>query len=240
MGWKTLDFKERWVLMATGFQALAAVGTFLVALIGIWSVTPIITYQTYQIEQKQEAEKEAARMKTKLFPTGQVEEVFVDDVLTWWQSQVQAYERILELIANQTKRGLKITFEVVEAGAPSTVPGVTPDLLIVRSTDPNGKTEILKVPVNANAMTPSQYLQCKINQGAFSALDSAQRDRVEMAVGRYLHKYMLPKVPPAYVRQDMSLKELYNEISLHQDHRRESTRQIRALRGIVEAALEES
>lgn len=52
MGWSDIKTSERWSLIATTVQASATVGMLVVAVIGISKVAPIITYQTYQIEQK--------------------------------------------------------------------------------------------------------------------------------------------------------------------------------------------
>jgi hypothetical protein len=42
--WRALDRKDRWSLITGSLQAAATIGMFLVALVGIWKVTPIITY----------------------------------------------------------------------------------------------------------------------------------------------------------------------------------------------------
>lgn len=55
----------------------------------------------------------------------------------------------------------------------------------------------------------------------------------------YLHRYMLPRVPPAYVRPEMSLKKLHDEIALQQDRREEAVAQIQALKGVLDAELRE-
>lgn len=136
MAWKDLDYQGRVSVLTSGVQAAATFGMFLVAIIGIWKVTPIITYQVQQ-------------------------------------------------------------------------------------------------------MQPSQYIQFKVNQGAFEDLPDAQRQRVEIAVERYVNRVMVPVVPPLMVRPDMSLKELHSEISSTRHHREDALRHIKRLQEVITAAMEE-
>ena len=241
--WKNMEYKERWLLVCSALQATAAVGTFLAAVVGLWSVAPIITYHIEQQEKSTQREKASesegllAPRTTAAEPSA-VAQRFVADVLAWWTPQVDGYQRIMDLTATPTKDAVKVGFKIVQSTDVANIPGGTVDLLVVTATDPAGRAETVQVPVNANAMPPSQYIQCKINQGAFAALDPESRRRVEQAIGRYLHAYMLPKVTPAYVRSDMSVEQLRTAISYHQDQRLEASRHIRALAGIIDAALE--
>ena len=231
MGWKDLEYKERWKLIVETLQATATVGTFLVAMIGVWKVVPIITYQI----ERQEAKTE---ISTEIQHNG-VTARFMQNVHDWWTGQVKSYQRIMELIEKSSKEGWKVSFEVADQGGSSIVPEMTPDLLIVRATDAAGKKEVVKVPVNDKAMTLSQYIQCQINQGALSELEAGKREQVEIAVGRYLHSYMLPRVSPAYVEPDMSLQKLHDEIALQQQRREDAIKQIRALSSIMKATMDE-
>ena len=52
MGWRELEYRERWSLVVSTIQALATLGAFTVALVGVWRVAPIITYQV----EKQKSE----------------------------------------------------------------------------------------------------------------------------------------------------------------------------------------
>ena len=61
MDWKDPEFRERWGLIVASVQAFATLGAFLVAIVGVWRVAPIITYQV----EKQRAE----RIPTAMAPT---------------------------------------------------------------------------------------------------------------------------------------------------------------------------
>ena len=87
-------------------------------------------------------------------------------------------------------------------------------------------------------MNPNQYVQCKINQGLLYDMPAPEREKVELAISRYINEGMVSKVPPAYVQSDMTLKQLYEAISFHQPQRVETITQIRALHGVIEAALD--
>ena len=79
---------QRASLVATVVQAGATVGMLIAAIIGLNQVAPIITYQTYQIEQKKEKEAEEKALKesaleTQLPKHSVVVDRFVNDVLGW-------------------------------------------------------------------------------------------------------------------------------------------------------------
>ena len=234
MGWRDFESRDRWSLFISAGQALATFGMFMVTLIGIWKVAPIITYQTYQIEQQQEAAKD--RKLAKYSPTT---DRFVNDVLGWWTNQVESYQRILDMIQEKDKRQLKISFKIDESRANTDDPTGPPDFLIVTATNAKGKEEVVKVPVNERAMNPNQYIQCKINQGMLYDLEPTKRHRAEIAIAQYIQAGVVSKVPPAYVRSDMSLQQLFEEISFHQNKRTEVITQIRALQGVIDAAMEQ-
>lgn len=243
MGWTDLKTNERWGTVASIVQATATVGMLIMTIIGISKVAPIITYQTYQIEQKQQEEekaeeKEEAELETKLPKHSVSADRFVNDVHSWWTNQVESYQKIMNLIKNKDKQQLKITFKVVASKADSDESVSSPDFLIVNAVGASGKKQVIKVAVNERAMNPNQYIQCKINQGLLYDMAAPEREKAEMAITRYIHEGMVSKVPPAYVQSDMSLKQLYDAISYHQTQRIEAIKQILALQGVVEAALE--
>lgn len=227
MAWRDLETNERWKMVIAAVQAAATFGTFIVAAVGIWKVTPIITYQV-------ERQQEAAPAPAGTSEYSEVANEFVDDVLRWWTVQVQGCQRIMELTGKQAGAGLDVNYEVVKSEVQN-----EPDYLVVTASHARGETEMVKVPVNAGAIPPSQYIQRKINHGAFSGLDSTRRQRVENAIARYMHKCMVPKVPPAYVSAGLSLREVHEQVALAQGQREEAVRHIRALRGIIDAALED-
>jgi len=232
MSWKELGTKDHWLLVTSAIQAAATIGTFLVALIGIWKVTPIITYQV----QQQEAQAQRA---TQAVTGDSVTDRFTADAANWWSAQVGSYERILALTGPGAPRDRKITFEIIPGGATAIAPGVKVDLLVVTATARSGPVETVKVPVNENAMSPSQYLQCRINQGVFAGLDSAKRSKVETALERYIHRHMVPRVPAAHVESDMSLKQLHDEIALHQGQRVESLQHLLGLKELLDGVMRE-
>lgn len=245
MGWSDVKQSERWGLFVSSIQALATVGMLVVAVIGIFKVAPIITYQTYQIEQKQQkqqeeerAEKsEEAELLTKIPRHSQSADRFVNDVLDWWTNQVESYQKIMDLIRNSSKQKTKITYKVVAAKHDKDEPMASPDFLIVNATSASGKRQTIKVAVNERAMNPNQYIQCKINQGMLYDMAEPDRQRVEIAITRYINEGMVNKVPPAYVQSDMTLKQLDEAISYHQQHRIEAIKQIKALEGVIDASL---
>lgn len=240
MGSSDQKTSERLGLIASIAQATATVGMFAVAIFGISKVAPIITYQTYQIEQKQQQEEEIEKketLDTKLPKHSPSADRFVNDVLGWWTNQVESYQQIMDIIKNKDKQQ-KISFKVVGGKSDSNDPVNSPDFLIVNAVSASGKIKVIKVAVNDLAMNPNQYIQCKINQGLLYDMEAPEREKVEIAITRYIHEGMVSKVPPAYVQPDMSLKQLREAISFHQEQRIEVIKQIRALQGVVEAALE--
>ena len=231
--WRTLDRKDRWSLVTGTLQAVATLGMFLVAIVGIWKVTPIITYQV------QQQEVQAERASAQRF-AGTPTDVFVADALNWWTGQVQSFKRIIEVTGAGAARDRKVAFKLVKSGGTSIAPGVAPDLLVVTVTDRQGKAESITVPVNEQAMSPSQYLQCRINQGAFAGLGPGKREKAEVAVERYINRYMLPRVPPARVKPDASLKQLHAEMQLHQHQREEALEHLKGLKGTLDAVMREN
>ena len=137
MWWKELKSSERWGISVATLQALATFGMFIVTLIGIWKVTPIITYQTYQIEQKQEKEeaaKELTPLDTKMPKHSPSADRFVNDVLNWWTSQVESYQKIMDLIKAKDTQKLKISFRVIESTSKETDATPSPDFLVITAT----------------------------------------------------------------------------------------------------------
>ena len=241
MGLSDIKFSERLGLIAVLVQAGATVGMLIVAIVGITQVAPIITYQTYQIEQRKEEEaekksqKEITKLETRLPTHSIVADRFVNDVLGWWTNQVESYQQIMDAIQN---KDTKVTFKVVGGKPESSDVMSAPDFLIVTTISTAGKKQVIKVAVNEGAMNPNQYVQCKINQGLLYDMPAPEREKVELAISRYINEGMVSKVPPAYVQSDMTLKQLYEAISFHQTQRVETITQIRALHGVIEAALD--
>lgn len=229
MGWKQLEFRDRWSLVTSAVQALATVGTFMVALIGIWKVAPIITYQV----QQQEAQSVA--MSSGVTEDA-LDEPLVRDAFAWWSEKVQSHQKIIELTHPSLQRGSKVSFEIRTDGGTVIAPGVKPDLLVVTAISRAGKKEVVSVPVNEDAMSPSQYLRFKLNEGVFADLPSSECERAEVAVERYINRDMVPKVPPLVVRPDMSLSQLHEEVALNQHHREEALRNIVGLDEVLCAA----
>jgi hypothetical protein len=241
MGWPDIKFNERLGLIALIVQASATVGMLIVAVVGISQVAPIITYQTYQIEQKKEeeaekkAQKEEATLETKLPKHSVVVDRFVNDVFGWWTNQVESYQKIMDAIKDKDN---KVTFKVVGGKPDSSDVMSSPDFLIVTAISASGKKQVIKVAVNERAMNPNQYIQCKINQGLLYDMAAPDREKAELAISRYINEGMVNKVPPAYVQSDMTLKQIYEAISYHQAQRVEAIAQIRAMHGVIEAALD--
>jgi len=232
MPWKDLQLRDRSLVVAAWLQATATVGMFVIALIGIWQVAPIITYQVLQQEQREKREAVAAKPVADTL-AGR----FVADAFGWWSTQVAGYRRIVELTATPAPAGMKLSYQLVSRGGTEVASGMRPDLLVLTAIRAKGERETVSVPVNENAMSPSQYLQCKVNQGYFAELDPVRRQRVDTAVTRYLHEYMLPKAPPAFVRPGMSLRQLHDEVVLHQDEREKALEHIQALKGVLDEAM---
>lgn len=232
MPWKDVQPRDRWLLIAAWLQASATVGMFVIALVGIWQVAPIITYQILQQQEQRERRDGVAAKPGVDTVAGR----YVADAFSWWGSQVASYRRIAELTGS-TQAGLQVRYQLVVHGGAEIAAGMRPDLLVLTASRADGERETVSVPVNENAMSPSQYLQCKVNQGYFSELAPEQRVRVEAAVTRYLTVYMLPKAPPAFVRSGMSVRQLHDEIVLHQDEREKALEHIRALKAVLDDAL---
>ena len=226
MGWKDLEFKERVSLATAGLQALATFGMFVVALIGIWQVAPIITYQVRQ--QESELAQLAVEPDTA--------DPLVVDTLDWWTEQVRGYRQVVALSSESARQDRDVSFEIQRSAGTTIARGVRPDLLVVTATDSAGKTEVVSVAVNENALSPSQYLRLRVNQGAFAKLPADERRRVEIAVERYINRDMVPRVPPIIVRPDMSVAEMRAEVAMNEHHREEALRHIRGLQEVVAAA----
>ncbi len=141
----------------------------------------------------------------------------------------------MDAIKNKDK---KVTFKVVGAKQDSSGAVSSPDFLVVTAISAAGKKQVIKVAVNEGAMNPNQYIQCKINQGLLFDMVEPEREKAEIAISRYINEGMVNKVPPAYVQSDMTLKQVYEAISYQQAQRVEAIAQIRALHGVIEAALD--
>ena len=226
MGWKDLEYRDRVRLTTSALQAAATVGMFLIALIGIWKVTPIITYQV----ERQESDLAQIAVEPHTHP-------IVIDALSWWGGHMRSYDRIVEILDEAGDGSLEVSFEILEGAGAEIVPGLSPDLLVVSAVNAAGEQEVISVPANDNAMTPSQYIRYKLNQGAFASVPESQRPDVEIAVERYINRVMVPIVPPLIVRADMSLEELRYEISVTSHHREEALRHIKGLEEVVTAAM---
>ncbi len=221
MGWRQLNFKERWSLATSGLQAAATFAMLIVAIVGIWKVTPIITYQV------QQQQSELAQM----VPEPNTDPLVVD-ALAWWTKQLRGYRGVVNLIDHSVRRGQEVSFDLLPGGGTAIASGVSPDLLVVTT---DGET--VSVPVNQNAMSPSQYLRFRVNQGAFAGLPEEQRRRVELEVERYINRHMVPAVPPITVRADMTIGELRTEVALNAHHRDEALRHIKGLEETIAAAM---
>ncbi len=226
MGWKQLEFKERLSMMTAGLQAVSTFGMLVVALIGIWKVAPIITYQLQQ--------QETEIAQTDLLADPDTDPLVVD-ALAWWTEQLRDYRQVVELTGESGQDGREVSFEILTGGGTAIARGVRPDLLVVTAIGPEGQ-EVVSVPVNESAMSPSQYVRFRVNQGAFANLPADERRKVETAVERYINRVMVPKVPPILLRSDMSLEELRSEVGANRHHREEALRHIRGLQEVLAAA----
>ena len=113
--WKGLDRKDRWALVSSSLQAAATWGMFVVALVGIWKVTPIITYQI------QQQEVQAERASAQQFGAS-LTDVFAADALNWWTGQVRSFQRIIDVTGPGAPRDGTVAFELIEGGAASIAP----------------------------------------------------------------------------------------------------------------------
>ena len=229
MGWKELDYRDRWGLVVSTIQALATLGAFAVALISIWRVAPIITYQV----EKQRAEQ----IPLALGETSgsDLARHFANDALEWWSPRVVAYGRIVELASGEAGRAWELSFDL-QKGVPVGEGPLTVDVLTVHAHHPRREDETIRVEVNEHAMQPGHYIQRQINGGFFDGLDRSQRRQVEVAVEHYSRNHILPRIPPPHIRADMSIEELAAEIALHQDDRETAARQIPGLVEVIEEA----
>ena len=89
MAWKDLDYQGRVSVLTSGVQAAATFGMFLIALVGIWKVTPIITYQV----QQQESALSQIAVDDHTHP-------LVLDALSWWGGNVQCYDELVEILGD--------------------------------------------------------------------------------------------------------------------------------------------
>lgn len=231
--WKTLGLQQRWTLVVLTVQATAALGTLIAAIVGVWSVSPIINYRIQQQERRQQMEESAVTLPD----THPVTARFVQDVYSWWEANVESYERVLEVIRARDELGLSIAYEVLESPQLEGVAESLSDVLVLTATGRDGKAQVVEVHVNENAMPLTQYIQYKINHGAFSELDAAKRQKVEAAVTQYMKFYMVPRVPPPYVGAKMSLDEVEREIDASQKLRVDAMKHIQALNAVIEVAL---
>lgn len=229
MAWKDLDFKERWSLLAATVQAAATLGAFAVALVGIWRVAPIITYQV----EKQRAEP----LSVALAPTSgsPLARQFAEQALDWWAPRVADYARIVELVRTRDDKGLDVAFELIpgrsEGGEWSS------DVLVFVSRGAEQEDEVIRIEVNERALQLGHFLQRQINRGFFDDLEPDTRRRVEAAVEHYAKTHVLPQIPPLHIRAGMSLDEVGEEIGHHQDDRVTAAQQIPALIEIIENAM---
>lgn len=231
--WKTLGLQQRWTLIVLTIQATAALGTFIAAIVGVWSVSPIISYRIEQQERLRQTEERAITLPD----THPVTARFVQDVHGWWESHVLSYERVLEILEAREQLGLSVAYEIYESPQLVGVAESTSDVLVLTATGADGKAQVVEVPVNENAMPLTQYIQYKINHGAFSELDMAKRQRVEAAVSQYMRFYMVPRVPPPYVGANMTLDEVAHEVGASQKLRVDAMKHVQALNAVIEVAL---
>lgn len=231
--WRNLGLQQRWTLIVLTIQATAAAGTFVAALVGLYSVSPIITYRLEQQERSREAQA-----RTVILPeTTPVTARFVKDVYDWWTGRVESYQQILDMIQTGEEPGTETKFEIMRAEQIPGVPESTSDMLVVTGRAEDGSTRVVEAPINENAMPLTQYIQYKINHGAFSDLEGAQREQVEAAVARYMSFYMVPGVPPPYVGASASLDEIRSEIQSRQSARVDANKKIQALNAVIEVAM---
>ncbi len=228
MGWRELDFRERWSLVVATIQAVATLGAFAVAIVSIWRVAPIITYQV----EKQKSEPIPLAIGER--SGSALASHFANDALEWWSPRVVAYGRIVELVKTRKGRGYELSFELIEGvGANGELRS---DVLVVHAKHPRRDDETIRVEVNERAMQPGHYIQRQINYGFFDKLERRQRKRVEVAVEHYARNHILPRIPPPHIRADMSIDEIAEEIALHQDDREVAARQIPGLFEVIEEA----
>ena len=230
--WKTLGLQQRWTLIVLTVQAAATTGTLIAALVGLWTVSPIITYRIEQQERGKRTEQEIT-----LPDTDPVTARFVEDVHAWWQDRIESYQRVLELIGEREDADLNIRYEILEAPQIAGVDESRSDILVLTATDRAGRTRVAKAPINEGAMPLTQYIQYRLNHGAFSELDETKREKVDAAVSQYMRFYMVPGVPPPYIGTNMSPEEIASEIRSCQKLRIDAFKHIQALNAVIEVAL---
>jgi len=229
------DSRDRWLVAAAAIQAVSTFGMFVVALIGIWNVQPIITYQLERQEREQR-QAQALPFQGAVRAETAAAAVFVDEIASWWRERTEGYERILELIRQSRTGPTRVSFEIVE------YPGLLPDTteprggLLVTATHSNGEVERVRVAVNAAAVSPAQYIQYRLNHGAFSSLSQGQRQAVETAVAAYIQRFMMP-VPPLLVGPTMTLDDLYTDIDSARARRLDAAQDIDGLAMVIDAVL---
>jgi hypothetical protein len=193
-------------------------------------VAPIITYQV----EKQRAEALPVAMGET--SGSEIATRFTTEAIAWWTPRVRDYARIIELIRTREDAGLEVSFELIEAPEDAGSGTWKADVLVVAAKHPREEDEVIRVEVNDRAMTLAHFLQRQINQGFFEEVDPEARERIETAVANYARLHVLPQIPPLHVRADMSLDEIADEISHHQDDRIRAARQVPALVEIIENA----
>ena len=112
MPWTDLGTKDRWLLVTAALQAMATIGTFLVAVVGFWKVTPIITYQ---VQQQQQQEARAEQAASGAAPAS-VTERFSAEVVGWWSAEVTSLQRILDLPRGTAAGDRNVRYERRAAG----------------------------------------------------------------------------------------------------------------------------
>lgn len=231
--WKTLSLHQRWTLIVLTIQATAAAGTFVAALFGLWTVSPIISYRIQQQERLRQIEGQAITLPA----THPVAASFVEDTHRWWQERIDGYSRVLEVLASRQTLRPDISYQIVEAPQLAGVAESVCDVLVLTATSRDGKSQVIEVPVNENVMPLTQYIQYKVNHGAFSELAAPQRERVEEAIRRYMRFYMVPGVRPPYIGANMSLDEIQREIEAAQNMRVDTMKHIQALSAVIDVSL---
>ncbi len=229
--WRELSLQERWNLVTGTMHAIASFGLAVVAVVGLYKVAPIIVYQVEQ--QEREAQGPIA-VHEGGSARSQAAEGFMGEALDWWTQQVDGHQRILELLEAPGR----VSFELAAAEPIRGAPEIASDHLVVTAPAGAGRPEVVRIPVNEHAPSPNQYLQYKINHGAFADLPAAERQAVEGAIASYIHNFMVPKAPPAFVEGDMSRDELRQAIADGQAQRRAAIKHLRALRSVIEVGLE--
>jgi len=238
--WRELSFLEKWTLISGTIHAVSTFGLALVAVIGLYKVAPIIVYQVEQQEQQRLAQEGVVAPLGETALHSEIADVFVDDVLDWWTHQIESYRQILDLIDLQTRNRARLAFQIERSQPVPGAPEIKSDYLVLTATLDSRQQETARIPVNESAVCPNQYIQYKINHGAFADLGARPRQAVELAITSYVQTFMVPKVAPIYAESDMSWTQLRQAISDSQPHRLDALKHIRALKGIIDVSLESS